>query len=68
MSALSKPMMEVARVLRPGGILCVATEWIAEGGADPELFTPADFAEHVLGTPGLELTRTARRWSRRHVS
>ncbi len=51
----ARAMQEMARVLRPGGILCVATEWILEGGDDPEFFTPDDFTEHVLGTPGLEL-------------
>lgn len=52
----ARAMREMARVLRPGGVVCVATEWILEGGDDPEFFTPATFAEHVLGTPGLELT------------
>jgi len=45
----------MARVLRPGGTLCVSTEWVLEGGDHPEFFTPRDFEEHVLRTPGLEL-------------
>ncbi|MGA8016602.1 MAG: class I SAM-dependent methyltransferase, partial [Candidatus Dormiibacterota bacterium] len=55
-AASSRGMAQMARVLRPGGILCVATEWILEGGEDPELFTRAAFTKHVLKTQGLELT------------
>ena len=46
---------EIARVLRPGGVACISTEWILEGGEHPEFFTPRAFEDVVLGVPGLEL-------------
>ena len=48
-------MREMARVVRPGGVCCISTEWILEGGDDGEFFTPDSFHRYVLETPGLEL-------------
>ncbi len=45
----------MARVLRPGGVLCVATEWILAGGDDPEFVTAKALRGYVVDTPGLEL-------------
>lgn len=54
-SGSASGMREMGRVLRPGGVCCVSTEWILEGGDDREFFTPDAFRYYVLGTPGLEL-------------
>lgn len=43
------------RVLRPDGMICIATEWILEGGDHFEYFTPADVYRHVVDEPGLVL-------------
>lgn len=48
-------MREISRVLRPGGVACISTEWILRGGDHPEFFTPRAFEEVVLRAPGLEL-------------
>jgi SAM-dependent methyltransferase len=48
-------MREMSRVLRPGGVACISTEWILRGGEHPEFFTPRAFHEVVLRVPGLEV-------------
>ena len=53
--AAAQAMKDMARVLRPGGIVCVATEWIIEGGDHYEYFTPADFHHFIVDASGLEL-------------
>jgi SAM-dependent methyltransferase len=53
--AAAQAMSEMARVLRPGGVVCVATEWIIEGGDHYEYFTPADFHHYVVDGSALEL-------------
>ena len=53
--AAAQAMREMARVLRPGGIACVATEWIIEGGDHYEYFTPDDFFHYVVDASALEL-------------
>jgi len=46
-------MREMARVLRPGGIACVATELVLAGGEHPEFFTPDALQRHVVDASGL---------------
>jgi SAM-dependent methyltransferase len=41
-------MREMCRVLRPGGICCVATELILEGGDHPEFFTREELDQYVV--------------------
>jgi SAM-dependent methyltransferase len=41
-------MREMGRVLKPGGICCVATELILEGGEHPEFFTREAFQQYVV--------------------
>jgi SAM-dependent methyltransferase len=53
--AASGAMQEMARVLKPGGVVCVATEWIIEGGDHFEFFTPERFYECIVTESGLEL-------------
>ena len=46
----------LARVLRPGGVACVATEFIMEGGQHGEYFTADDLHHWILAaSPELEL-------------
>ena len=52
--AATRAMAEIARVLRPGGVACIATELILEGGDDYEFFTPDRFRAVLLEAPGLE--------------
>jgi SAM-dependent methyltransferase len=47
-------MAEMARVLRPGGILALATEYVLEGPPHAETFQPDEFAR-LIDQPGLEL-------------
>jgi SAM-dependent methyltransferase len=39
---------EMARVTKPGGIVCIATEWILNGVDHPEFFTPEEFDRYVM--------------------
>lgn len=41
-------------MLRPGGIACVATELILEGGDHFEFFTPAEFQTSIIDASGLQ--------------
>jgi SAM-dependent methyltransferase len=45
---------EMARVLKPGGILALATEYVIAGPPHEETFQPDEFAE-VITQPGLRL-------------
>jgi SAM-dependent methyltransferase len=49
----SVAMREMARVLKPGGVACVATELVLEGPANPELFARDVFDRCVVGASGL---------------
>jgi SAM-dependent methyltransferase len=51
--AATVAMREMARVLKPGGICCVATELVLQGGAHPEFFTPAALQHHVIEQSGM---------------
>lgn len=45
---------EMGRVLKPGGILALATEYVLSGPAHEETFQPEEF-EELIHQPGLEL-------------
>ena len=46
---------EMGRVLKPGGVLAVATEYVLSGPPHPETFLPQDIAR-LVNQPGLELS------------
>ena len=48
-------MREIRRVLRPGGVACIATELVVDGGAHPEYFTWEDLERWVIRPSGLVL-------------
>lgn len=54
-AAAAAAMREMARVLRPGGICCVATELVLQGGPHPDYFTPAEVQEWLIHPSGLVL-------------
>ena len=56
MSGAVETIREMARVLRPGGILALATEYVLEGPAHDETFQPAEF-HSLIGQSGLELVQ-----------
>jgi SAM-dependent methyltransferase len=43
---------EMARAVRPGGLVVVATEWLVSGPPRDEVFTPDEIG-HILGVPGM---------------
>jgi len=45
-----------ARVLKPGGILALATEWCVRGTAGGEVFSPAD-VRRIIDHPSLGLVQ-----------
>jgi SAM-dependent methyltransferase len=47
---------EMARVLKPGGILALATEWCVRGTAGGEVFSPAE-VRRILDHPRLRLVQ-----------
>jgi SAM-dependent methyltransferase len=48
---------EMARVLKPGGILALATEYVLDGPPHEETFQPEEFDE-LVRQPGLELVES----------
>jgi SAM-dependent methyltransferase len=54
-------MRELRRVLRPGGVACVATELIIEGGPHPEYFTWDDLERWVIRPSGMVLVEELNR-------
>ncbi len=53
--AAAVAMREMARVLRPGGVACVATELVLAGGEHPEFFTPEALQRYVVEQSGMVL-------------
>jgi SAM-dependent methyltransferase len=51
----SQAMREMGRVLRPGGVACVATELVLEGGPHPAYFTREDLYAYVINSSGMVL-------------
>ena len=51
----AEAMREIGRVLKPGGIACVATEYILEGGTHGEYFTPEEIDVWLIAPSGLVL-------------
>jgi SAM-dependent methyltransferase len=47
---------DMARVLKPGGILALATEWCVRGTAGGEVFSPDD-VRRIIDHPGLRLVQ-----------
>lgn len=47
---------ELARVVRPGGIVAVATEYLIAGPAHPEVFSPEEVTA-LVSRPGLKLVQ-----------
>jgi len=51
----SQAMREMCRILRPGGVACVATELVLEGGPHPAYFSPEDLRDYVIEPSGMTL-------------
>jgi SAM-dependent methyltransferase len=47
---------DMARVLKPGGVLALATEWCVRGTAGGEVFSPDD-VRGIIDHPGLQLVQ-----------
>jgi SAM-dependent methyltransferase len=45
----AEAVREMARVLRPGGIACIATEFVLSGGQHAEFFTLTDLNHWIIG-------------------
>jgi SAM-dependent methyltransferase len=56
----SQAVREMARVLVPGGIACVATELVLEGGPHPAYFTLDHLYEYVIQPSGMRLVEPLR--------
>jgi SAM-dependent methyltransferase len=54
MAGASATIREMGRVLKPGGILALATEYVLQGPPHKETFQPAEFTE-LIDQPGLRL-------------
>lgn len=50
-----RAMREIERVLKPGGIACIATELILNRTTHAEYFTPEEFDENILGSTSMQL-------------
>lgn len=56
LSGAAATMREMARVLKPGGILALATEYVLSGPPHDETFQPGEIAQ-LIDQPGLELVQ-----------
>jgi SAM-dependent methyltransferase len=54
MAGARAAITEMARVVRPGGLVVVATEWLVRGPVRDEVFSPDDVAD-LFDVPSLEL-------------
>lgn len=54
-SNVEKAMSEIFRVLKPNGILCLATELILNNAHHPEYFTFDELKKHIIESTGLKL-------------
>lgn len=54
-AAAARAMAEIGRVLRVGGVACVATELVLAGGPHPEYFTMHEIHEWLVDPSGLVL-------------
>ncbi|MDW7733410.1 MAG: class I SAM-dependent methyltransferase [Methanolobus sp.] len=52
---ITKAMSEMFRVLKPNGVLCLATELILNNARHPEYFTFDELNEYILGSNGFKL-------------
>lgn len=53
----AKSMAEMGRVIRPGGVIAVATEMVINGKKDREFFRPEDLLEYVVAPTGCKLVQ-----------
>lgn len=51
----SQAVLEMCRALRPGGVACIATELVLEGGEHPAYFTWEHFRRYVVEASGMVL-------------
>ena len=59
---------EMARVVKPGGVVAIATDWRVDGPPAEEVFTPEEVRQ-ILDIPGLRLVQPIddRVWSRYEI-
>ena len=51
----SQAMLEMCRACKPGGVACIATELVLEGGEHPAYFTWEHFRRYVVEASGMVL-------------
>jgi ubiquinone/menaquinone biosynthesis C-methylase UbiE len=56
MAGADETLREMSRVLKPGGLLALATEYVIEGPPHDETFQPDEFRT-LIAQPGLELVQ-----------
>jgi SAM-dependent methyltransferase len=54
----AQAVREMARVIRPGGVVCVVTELLLSDCASDEFFTVPDLREFVIEASGLEIAES----------
>ena len=53
----ARAMREIGRVLKPGGVAVVATEYVLNGVEHPEFFNERDLLQYVVNPSGLKLVQ-----------